>query len=439
MTTQRIAVLGAGAAGLGAAAALSDQDVVLYEQRESFGGHASSFAVDGFRFDEGPHISFTRNEKIRKLFAEGVAGEYREFPAVAHNYFAGHILRHPAQCHLYPLPVDLKQACLVDFVQARLDKAAPIENYRDWCYHQFGRSFAERFVRLYTRKYWTLELEELTTDWVGPRIHPPSVEEIIEGALRETGKDYTYISTFRYPVRGGFVSFFQRLAAGKTIKCGHEVIRVHPHRRRLDFRNGAVEHYDQLVSTLPLPELIGMIEDAPSAVREASARLRCTSHFLVSVGVRGDHPSEAYWIYYYDEDVPFSRVSFPTKFSPDNGPVGHWSLQAEIVHAPHRPLGDAEAVVARTLESLTRVGLLERTTDIVAVHGGDIRYANVIFDTARAAATRLVHDYLRAQGIVVCGRYGDWAYLWTDDSIVSGERAARDVRALITGAPAGVP
>jgi len=27
-------------------------------------------------------------------------------------------------------------------------------------------------------------------------------------------------------------------------------------------------------------------------------------------------------------------------------------------------------------------------------------------------------------GVNYCGRYGDWAYLWTDDSFKSGERAA---------------
>ena len=27
-------------------------------------------------------------------------------------------------------------------------------------------------------------------------------------------------------------------------------------------------------------------------------------------------------------------------------------------------------------------------------------------------------------GIHYCGRYGDWGYMWTDESFISGERAA---------------
>jgi len=51
-------------------------------------------------------------------------------------------------------------------------------------------------------------------------------------------------------------------------------------------------------------------------------------------------------------------------------------------------------------------------------------YANVIFDLERAASLALVHGYLDELGIGYCGRYGDWGYMWTDESFMSGERAA---------------
>jgi len=34
------------------------------------------------------------------------------------------------------------------------------------------------------------------------------------------------------------------------------------------------------------------------------------------------------------------------------------------------------------------------------------------------------HGYLDDIGIAYCGRYGDWGYLWTDESFKSGEAAA---------------
>ena len=39
----------------------------------------------------------------------------------------------------------------------------------------------------------------------------------------------------------------------------------------------------------------------------------------------------------------------------------------------------------------------------------------------------MVHGYLDELGIAYCGRYGDWAYIWTDESFMSGEQAAEKV------------
>ena len=40
------------------------------------------------------------------------------------------------------------------------------------------------------------------------------------------------------------------------------------------------------------------------------------------------------------------------------------------------------------------------------------------------AALKTVHGYLDDLGIAYCGRYGDWGYMWTDESFKSGEQAA---------------
>ncbi len=51
-------------------------------------------------------------------------------------------------------------------------------------------------------------------------------------------------------------------------------------------------------------------------------------------------------------------------------------------------------------------------------------YANIIFDLDRTAALKTVHGYLDDIGVAYCGRYGDWGYMWTDESFKSGELAA---------------
>jgi protoporphyrinogen oxidase len=54
-----------------------------------------------------------------------------------------------------------------------------------------------------------------------------------------------------------------------------------------------------------------------------------------------------------------------------------------------------------------------------------IPVAYVLFDHDHAAARGRVIDHLRAHGVAVAGRYGNWEYSSMEDAIVSGRDAAR--------------
>ena len=60
-------ILGAGIASITAGYKLENQ-AVIYEATERFGGLCDNFTVDGFRFDYAVHLSFTKNEKARRGF-----------------------------------------------------------------------------------------------------------------------------------------------------------------------------------------------------------------------------------------------------------------------------------------------------------------------------------------------------------------------------------
>src|SRR5215471_18288057 len=113
-----IAVLGTGMAGLGAAHALADQNVActVYEKHAYYGGHTASIAhPNGFLFDIGPHVSFTKNERIQNLFAKNVGQQYERLPARLNNYWHGYWITHPAQVNLYGLPTELVVRIIRDF------------------------------------------------------------------------------------------------------------------------------------------------------------------------------------------------------------------------------------------------------------------------------------------------------------------------------------
>jgi protoporphyrinogen oxidase len=430
-----VTVLGAGLAGLAAAQRCRQLGaaVDVYERNAYLGGHASSMTLDGFTFDEGPHVSFTKIPAVKDLLARGVDGDYREFASVVTNYWRGHWVKHPAQVNLHGLPVELVERCLVDFTKAYFVEEGPPGNYEEWLHRQLGRTFSEEFPFRYTRKYWTVEPSAMATEWVGPRMYKPKLEEVIRGALASNRENVHYIPKFRYPNHGGFASYVRAVQGDEPVHIGHELTELDPHRKVLRFTNGKEARYERLISSLPLPELVRRINDAPAEVRAAAEGLVCTSVALVDVGVARDQGfPEAHWLYVYDEDICFARASYPHLLSPHNVPPGCGSVQVEVYYSRHKPLPSRD-MLSRGVEDMRSVGILRKDDAVRVAQVRNIPYGNVLFDHARAAHLAAINDYLKKIGITCCGRYGLWNYHWTDESIVSGWEAAEQ----ILGATAG--
>ncbi len=435
MTNASVAVIGSGMAGMAAADRLAGAGVAceIFEALHEWGGHTRSFEREGFIFDDGPHVSFTKDEAVRDLFTRGAQGVV-EFPAFITNYFRTKWVTHPAQCHLHGLDPDLVTACIADFVRAQ---AAPpeLKTYQDWCVAMFGKTFAENFPQAYTRKYWTIEAAQMSTDWVGNRMYPPKLEEVIRGALvADQGGDFHYLSKFRYPEKGGFQSFMRGMLRPELLRLGKKLVRLKPKQKKLEFQDGSSSHYEQLISTMPLPELIRTIDpsEVPSAVREAAEALLCSSLVLIDVAVERADLSKHHWFYVYDEDISFARGHYPHMLSEHNAPAGRGSIQLEVYHSKHKPLETSAAGLPdRVVDELVKTGILRNKQEALWARSREVHYANVVFDHQRTAALGIVEPWLTEQGILRAGRYGDWAYHWTDDSVKSGWKAADQVIAAL--------
>ena len=429
MPTPNIVVLGTGMAGFGAAYRLHSEGItpVMYDKNAYYGGHTASFRYEtGFLFDVGPHISFTKDTRIQEVFADSVEQQYETIQINLNNYWRGHWPLHPVQLHLHGMPEDLIVKVISDFVEERGAPERPIKNYADWLLASFGKTFAESFPMTYTRKYHTTTADNMSTDWLGPRIYRPSLEEVLRGAISASAPHVHYITHFRYPSAGGFMNYLNKFMPMGNIKLNHELVSIDPRKQELKFANGLVERYDGLVSSVPLPDIIRMIADAPKDVAAAAKKLSCSTCVLVNVGIDRADISNAHMTYFYDEDICFTRLGFPHMLSTRNAPEGAGSIQAEVYFSEkYKPFtGSPEDYIEPVIRDLKRVGLVKDNDRILSKKAMFLKYANIIFDLERADALKTVHGYLDDVGIAYCGRYGDWGYMWTDESFISGEKAA---------------
>ena len=186
-----IVILGAGMAGFGAAHHLYNEGIraKIYEKNNYHGGHASSFNSNGFIFDDGPHISFTKHKRIRELFDESVNNDTVTFNAYVDNIWKKYRIKHPAQVNLHGLPNDLVVKIIQEFITINNSKESKISKYKEWLYASFGETFSETFPMKYGLKFHTVEAEGMTTDWIGPRLYQPDIEEVLKGALSSETDD----------------------------------------------------------------------------------------------------------------------------------------------------------------------------------------------------------------------------------------------------------
>ena len=427
-----VAILGSGMAGFGAAYHLHQAGVAtkMYDKNRHYGGHTASYAFDGgWLFDEGPHVSFTQDKRIQELLAGNINHRYETLNTYVNNYWRGHWIKHPAQCNLFGLPTELVTRVLLDFIAAQQKPEAPARNYEEWLRASYGDAFAETFPMEYTVNYHTTTAGNMSTDWIGPRLYRAKLDEVLRGALQPNSPDVHYINHFRYPTRGGFAAYLEPFVHMTDLKLGHDVVRIDPRARVLYFRNGASAMYEAIVSSIPLPELVPMIDGVPDDVRAAASKLACSEAVIVCLGINRPDLINAHWTYIYDRDVFFARVSTPHLQSPHNVPPGCGSLQAECYYSSkYRPLDRRpEDCIEPVIRDLIRCGILRESDQILFRHAMHLKYANVIFDLERALTLPTVHGYLNDLGIEYCGRYGDWEYLWTDQSFISGEKAAQRV------------
>lgn len=414
-----LVILGGGLAGL---AASMRSKAPVFEASEHIGGVAHSDSVGEFVFDRGIHVLNTKSEKFLS-FLRGLGIDMAPVNRIAYIYSHKIYTAYPFQVNTAGLPLGLRARCTWDFT--RRESNPEPANYEQWMHRNLGRGFADTFLIPYSEKFWGVSPNEMTFEWTGTKVPVPSTLQVIRGALWSRQTAIGSNALFHYPQNGaGYGTIAEAMRGrGGEIHVGHRAISVDPVRRRITFDNGVTAAYRVLLSTIPLPALIGMISGAPSEVRDAAGRLRANRILVVNLGIARPGLSDKHWIHFPEKDISFFRISFPHNFSPRCAPAGSSSISVEVSVPPAAAL-DRDGITARVIADLKRVGVLRANDPIVATHTHEIPEAYCIYDMQRRGAVTTIKSWLDTQDIVPGGRFGLWTYFWSDEAINSGTNTA---------------
>jgi protoporphyrinogen oxidase len=413
-------ILGAGIAGIGSGYALKN-DYCIFEMGSSYGGLLDNFTVSGFLFDKAVHLSFAKEELVRNVFDKV---DYFNHLPISFNFTKGLWVKHPIQTNLYNLPIEEKIQIIKSFFEK---PSLVIRNYKDWLINQYGYYFSEHYPEKYTIKYWCEPAENLSTEWIGKRMYQPNYEEIIKSAIYPNNENNYYIEEMRYPKSGGYKTFFSHIADNLNIKLNHKVINIDIKEKKVSFENGTTVSYTNLISSLPLPEIIKLIDQVPEDVKLASTNLYATSIILISIGFKKLIKLPSLWFYIYDLDIPFARAHSPSMKSHNNAPHGKSSIQCEVYFSKNLDKESFNTITSRVLNSLYKMGICI-DDDIEIVDKRIIKYANVVFFTGMQTYRKKVLDFLNINNISSIGRFGEWDYLWSNQSFISGYNAGLNIK-----------
>jgi protoporphyrinogen oxidase len=419
-TSPNNVILGSGIAGISAGYHLKKKGVrsIIFEKDNDWGGLCGYFTIDGFRFDRFVHFTFASDVSTRELFE--LSSPTFAHPSLSQNYYHGYWLKHPAQNNLAPLSAEEKTEIIADFVNRPHKEVSEIKTYDEWLRVQYGHYFAEHFPFVYTRKYWGVEAKELETKWVGQRMYTPDLKQVLKGSYEVQEDNFYYTKFMNYPKKGGYRSLLNTCREGLDIRFNKKVVRIAPEEKTVHFADGSSVSYERLISTLPLPEIVTMIDECPEDVVAAAGRLHWTKGYQVSLGFRRSDIAQHLWFYIYDEDILAARVYSPNLKSPDNVPSGCSSLQAEVFVDCKADLPQAETVLQNTVKHLKK--LCSFCDEDLVVQ--DIRfepYANVTFTPNTYDDRQIILDWLASLGIESIGRFGKWDYLWSHQAFESGK------------------
>lgn len=417
-------ILGAGLAGLSAAYHAGG---VIYEREQEIGGTCRSMRREGYVFDFGIHVLHTKNEYVLKLLSKNKKSDLENKKRSAWIYSHNVLTKYPFQANTFGLPKNIAKQCLVGFMDVLGKTNQNYDNYEDWVYAAFGKGIADHFYLPYSEKFWTAKAKELTCDWLDIRVPRPRLEHIIRGALSIQKEEFGPNALFQYPKRGGIQRVAEALLK-KNIKImfGKEVVRIKADKQIIHFADQTAVPYDNLISSIPLPELVNMIDKVPDSVKQAAGGLRYNSILCVNLGIRRENLNSSHWVYFPEEQFSAFRVSFPKNFSKFTVPKKWSSVQAEISYSKSKPIRHRD-IIEKTIRDLIKAKIIKSKDKVKLVSTKDIKYAYVIYDHNRINNLKIINKFLKRNSIYNAGRYGQWEYLWMDEAILSGKKIAREI------------
>jgi protoporphyrinogen oxidase len=445
MKENKVLVIGGGPAGLTAAYALGKQGVraSVLEQGARVGGIARTESYNGYLFDIGGHRFYTKVREIAAIWHEVLGDDFLERPRLSRIFYDG---------NFYPYPLNLTKTLQnlgavesarigMSYLRWRIKPYPQEDSFEEWVTNRFGDRLYQTFFKHYTEKVWGISTTEIRADWAAQRIKGLSLRSAVGQAVFGRSNVTSLIEKFHYP-RLGPGMMWERMHTLIERNGGHVCLETrvtdvqHDGTKivRLSAVRSAAQHnipVEQLISTMPLSQLIQVLDPPPPpTVLAAAAALNYRDFLIVVLIIDQAQLFPDNWLYIHSRNVSVGRIQNFKNWSAEMVPdAGKTSLGLEYFANE----GDAlwaqsdDALIALARREIEQLGLA-KSADVSDSTVIRQRKAYPVYDSTYHANLQIIRDYLARFGnLQTIGRNGLHRYNNQDHSMLTGLLAARNI------------
>jgi protoporphyrinogen oxidase len=309
----------------------------------------------------------------------------------------------------------------------------------NWVISKFGSRLFRTFFKVYTEKVWGISCKEIDADWAAQRIQGLTLWGAIKSALfaNKDNKLKTLVDEFAYPKTGNSL-FYERqkeliLESGNEIFLSEPVERIiveNSKVRAVISKSGISHPVTEVISTMPITQLIKGIDGVPSQVLEAAGLLTFRNTILVYLQISQSSLFEDQWLYIHDPKLLHGRITNFNNWS--ESMIGDetktiicmefWCFDSDEIWEESN-----EELVQRGKDELVLTGLCKEE-DIIQGKVLKIKKSYPVYRRGYKEKLKIVQDYLDSiEGLHPIGRYGSFKYNNQDHSILMGLLAADSI------------
>jgi protoporphyrinogen oxidase len=425
-----LVVLGGGITGLSLADAASRAGarVAVLEAQAEFGGLLRTVSLGGHLFDTGPHGIYSHDPEVLAWFQGLLGDDLRPIERNSYTLFRGKRVVYPLTVTAALGAVTLTEAARIAWeagvLRSLQGPPSPAATFEEWAIRSFGRTLYRLFFERYTEKVWGLPCRELSASWVSTHLPANSLLQVLFNRLKPQRLPIGFTRRFYYSAHGCgrlVERLVERLRerSGVSLQPSVRVRRVA--RCSAGWRVTAGDEKRQeewsaptLVSTIPVPTLLGLMEPAPPSDILVQARgLHFRNLILVLMVVDAPRLSDANWIYVPDPAVSVARISEFKNMIASMRDRPDTSVEMEFFCGPEDPLWRQrdEDLAALAREEAQRLGLF-RSSQVKEWKVVRVPHAYPLFDVHYEERMRRMHLWLGGlEGLHVLGRTGGFLYL----------------------------